>query len=82
MSIAQPAKSPAAAAASKELEALRAEVAALRHVVTRDLEGDETVDVKGKGKEKAKERDDDTHYFDSYAENGEGLRMPTGAEPS
>ncbi|KAL1406590.1 hypothetical protein Q8F55_008296 [Vanrija albida] len=69
VSIAQPAKSPAAAKADKELEALRAEVAALRHVVTRDLEGDESVDIKGKGKEKAKERDDDTHYFDSYAEN-------------
>ncbi|TXT12809.1 hypothetical protein VHUM_01210 [Vanrija humicola] len=59
VSTARPAKTAADAEVSKELESLRAEVAALRHVVTRDLEG----------KEKAKERDDDTHYFDSYAEN-------------
>ncbi len=67
-----------------ELENARAEAASLRNLLRSTLEDGERVDTwvevsgpgmshdKGKGKEKARAvRDDDTHYFDSYAENGQ-----------
>lgn len=45
-----------------EVARLRIELEAARNVVKGVLGDDEPVEVK---------RDDDTHYFDSYAENGE-----------
>lgn len=59
-------------AAAKELESARAEISRLRGLLQNTLQEDEstTKTAKGKGKIPAG-RDDDTHYFDSYAENGE-----------
>jgi hypothetical protein len=66
-----------------ELKKAQADLAALQAAVARSLSGEvegnvveekdegrtEEKQVKGKGKGK-EGRDDDTHYFDSYAENG------------
>ena len=55
-----------------ELEKARAEVGALRSLLQRSLnEEDEGSAVNGDIKGKGKVRDDDSHYFDSYAENGQ-----------
>ncbi|OWZ43844.1 protein arginine N-methyltransferase 3 [Cryptococcus neoformans c45] len=58
-----------------ELEKARKDLAAMQLLVTKTIgsEDDESeerqVKVDGKGKGKAVERDDDTHYFHSYEEN-------------
>lgn len=65
-----------------ELEKARKDLAAMQLLVTKTigLEDDESMErqvkVDGKGKGKAVARDDDTHYFHSYEENGEDCPCP------
>lgn len=65
-----------------ELEKARKDLAAMQLLVTKTIgsENDESMErqvkVDGKGKGKAVERDDDTHYFHSYEENGEDCPCP------
>lgn len=67
-----------------ELEQARAEAHSLRNLLRSSVENDErdepwievsapgVANEKGKGKARARGvRDDDSHYFDSYAENGQ-----------
>lgn len=80
-----------------ELERVRAEASSLRNLLQSSLEDGEADDVlngssvpalvngKGKGKAKARGmRDDESHYFDSYAENGQfhSLRLAGVALPA
>jgi protein arginine N-methyltransferase 3 len=58
---------PSTQALDRELEAARKQIAHLQSLVQAAIAPDEEARVKGKGKVG---RDDDTHYFDSYAENG------------
>ena len=55
-----------------ELQAAKAEIAKLRKLLRNSMEEEPWVEV---GKDKAVARDDDTHYFDSYAENGKFSSM-------
>ena len=69
-----------------ELEHARKELARMQALLQTTMDDGPDLEASpiphnDKGKGKAEERDDDTHYFESYSHNGESIELhPTSAE--